>query len=196
MTIGPPPNYTRLAAAIVIAGVGIGASIVVSSYVGTTMTVTRTATLTQTTTTITTTTVTSLSQTATSVAESRSLCISPGQPGGAFLRVLDDSTSLPVVGAKVTAVERAYSSDCGIATASAFDFQATYTFLTNNTEWYPLNTLDAESYSFTIAYSGHIYEFVAQLGPVINICATLYLLSGMTSVTSSGLNSCASGSPG
>jgi hypothetical protein len=33
------------------------------------------------------------------------------------------------------------------------------------------------------------------LGPAINTCATLYLPSGVTNVTSSGLYPCASGSP-
>jgi hypothetical protein len=118
-----------------------------------------------------------------------------GQPGGAFLRVLNDSTSLPASGVSVTAVEHGYSSNCDVATASAFDWQTTYAFVTNNTKWYPLNTLDAEGYLFTVVYSSHAYLFVAQLGPVINTCATLYLPSGKTNITSSGLNSCASAGP-
>ena len=170
-----PRSYTLLAAAIVIAAIVVSAAILVSPAFN--------ATVTQTATKIDTTTV---------ATRPTSLCISPGQPQGAFLEVLNDSTSLPVVGANVTAVEDGYSGNCGNATVSAFTWQTTEVFTTNNTEWYSLNIVNAVDYRFTVAYSGHIYSLIlAPLGLSIYTCGTLYLPSGRTNITTSVQTSCA-----
>jgi hypothetical protein len=123
------------------------------------------------------------SQTTTGATSSRSLCISPGQPGGAFLRVLNGSTSLPVVGANVTAVANGYSGNCGIATVSAFTWQSTYAFTTNSTEWYPLDPLNVDSYQFAVSYLGQTYNYTMTLGPVVYTCGTVYLTPGNFSVS-------------
>jgi hypothetical protein len=108
------------------------------------------------------------------------ICIDPGQSGGAFFRVLNDSTSLPVAGASVTAVADGSSPNCAGGGGSTA-FHETYTFITNQTEWYSLDVIDIGSYNFTVTYSGHTYSFVISLGPVISSCGTLYLPSGRTS---------------
>jgi hypothetical protein len=138
--------------------------------------------------------VTTQSQTTTTfTTRPTSICMSPGQPLGVFLRVLNDSTSLPLVAANVTAVADGYSSNCGIATVSAFDWQSTYIFMTNNTEWYSLNVVNVDSYQFTVTYSGHTYNFVlAPISLSTYTCGTLSLPSGKTNITTSYETSCAS----
>jgi hypothetical protein len=109
------------------------------------------------------------------------ICVDPGQSGGAFFRVLNDSTSLPVAGASVTAVADGNSPNCSGGSGSTA-FHETYTFTTTNqTEWYSLDVIDIGSYNFTVTYSGHTYTFVISLRPVISSCGTLYLPSGRTS---------------
>jgi hypothetical protein len=195
MSATPARGYTRIAIAIVIAAVVIAAAIFASG----TFTVAKTVTNSVSPSTLypnpggstvsSTSTVThevTSSQTARSTTtSSRSLCISPGQPAGAFLSVLNGSTSLPVVGANVTAVANGYSGDCGIATVSAFTWQSTYVFVTNSTEWYPLDTLNVDSYEFAVSYSGQTYNYTVPLGPAVYTCGTFYLPSGNFSATTS-----------
>jgi hypothetical protein len=191
MSATPPRRYTRLAASIVIAGLTISASALAYSSLEVTVTKTVTDSVTATSTQlgVSTTTVTQMatsSQTTTSATSSRSLCISPGQPLGVFLRVLNDSTSLPVVGANVTALANGYSGNCGIATVSTFTWQSTYVFITNSTEWYPLNLVNVDSYQFTVSYLGQTYNFhLAPLGLSVYTCGTMYLPSGKTNMTTS-----------
>jgi len=194
MSTTPARSYTRITIAIVIAAVVIAAAIFASGAF--TVAKTLTESTSQSTlypnpggsTAFSTSTVSqkaTSSQTATSATSSRSLCISPGQPGGAFLRVLNGSTSLPVVGASVTALANGYSGNCGIATVSAFTWQSTYAFMTNSTEWYPLDTLNVDSYQLTVSYSGQTYNYTMPLGPVVYTCGTVYLPSGNFSVITS-----------
>jgi hypothetical protein len=184
MTATPARSYTRIAVAIVIAAVVIAAAIFVSDASPSTLYPNPGGSSTASSTSMVTQQATS-SQTATGATSSRSLCISPGQPGGAFVRVLNGSTSLPVVGANVTAVADGYSGNCGIATVSAFTWQSTYTFMTNSTEWYPLDLLNVDSYQFTVSYSGHTYNYNMPLGLVVYTCGTVYLPSGNFSITTS-----------
>ena len=192
MSTTPARSYTRIA--IVIAAAVIAAAVLASgTFTGAK---TSTESTSQSTlypnpggsTTFSTSTVTqkaTSSQAATGTTSSRSLCISPGQPAGAFLRVLNDSTSLPVVGASVTALAKGYSGNCGIATVSTFTWQSAYVFITNSTEWYPLDLLNVYSYQFTVSYSGQTYNYTMPLGPSVYTCGTVYLPSGNVSVTTS-----------
>jgi len=190
MSAPPARSYTRIAIGIVIA-----AAIFASGTLTVTKTVTDSASpstlypnpggSSTTSSTSTATQEVTSSQTATSATSSRSLCISPGQPGGAFIRVLNGSTSLPVVGANVTATANGYSGNCGIATVSAFTWQSTYAFMTNSTEWYPLDTLNVDSYQLTVSYSGQTYNYTMPLGPVVYTCGAVYLPSGNFSVNTS-----------
>ena len=50
-------------------------------------------------------------------------------------------------------------------------------------EWYSLGTLNGGKYSFVVIYSGHVYNFTAQLGHATYTCATLQLPSGVANVT-------------
>ncbi|MDV3292647.1 MAG: hypothetical protein LYZ70_00065 [Nitrososphaerales archaeon] len=108
-------------------------------------------------------------------------CVITGQPGGAFLRILSDSTLAPVTGAVVTATHD--PAGCILNGVEYTNTATTQTFTTNGTEWMSLDTTNGGSYSFTVEYSGHSYTFTAELSPVSLICATLYVPSGRTNST-------------
>jgi hypothetical protein len=114
-------------------------------------------------------------------------CVITGQPGGAYLRILSDSTLTPVTGAVVTAEHR--PAACALNGVEYTNTATNMTFTTNGTEWMSLDTTNDGSYSFTVQYSGHTYAFTAGLGPLATTCATLYVPSGRTNVTS-GLGTC------
>ena len=120
------------------------------------------------------------------IATNTSICISPGQPLGAFVRVLNASTLTPVLGAEVTA-SRNTSTSCG---GEAFT-TVQETFTTNATEWYSLSTLNGGTYQIMVTYLSHAYNLTLPLGLSIFNCGTLYLPSGQTNVTTSTQASCA-----
>jgi hypothetical protein len=134
-----------------------------------------------------------LSITATSTGVS-TVCIITGQPGGAFLRVISDSTSAPVVGAVVTVVHN--PAGCILNGVEYTNTATTQTFTTNGSEWTPLDVTNGGTYSFTVQYSGQTYSFTATLRPVSVTCATLYVPSGRTNSTITEFKStCSSASP-
>jgi len=117
-------------------------------------------------------------------------CVITGQPGGAYLRILSDSALTPVTGAVVTAEH--HQAACVLNGVEYTNTATTQTFTTNGSEWIFLDPTNDGSYSFIVQYSGHSYAFTAGLGPLTTTCATLYVPSGRTNVTS-GLGGCSSG---
>jgi len=113
------------------------------------------------------------------VAVSSPICIYPGQSMRLNLSVRSDSTSAPIYGANVTSAYNFHSS-CNNESELG---QTTQSFITNGTEWYNLYGLNDGNYSFIIEYSGHTYNFVAQLRPSVYTCAILFLPSGRSNVT-------------
>ena len=103
-----------------------------------------------------------------------------------FLSVASDSGDAPVAGAQVIAIHRQGSDTCN---GVFYPGQSSVTtFVTNGTTaWYPLDATNDGSYSFAVEYSGHIYNFSALMQPVYVTCAALYVPSGRTNVTLSGL---------
>ena len=126
------------------------------------------------------TTCSSPSVTATSTGVS-TVCVITGQSGGAFLRVLSDSTQMPVTGAVVTATLN--PAECILNGVEYTNTATTQMFTTNGTEWMLLNTTNAGSISLTVTYSGQTYTFTAELRPVSVTCTTLYVPSGRTNST-------------
>ena len=114
----------------------------------------------------------------TTVGSTPTTCIIVGQPGGIFFRVLSDSTSEPVAGVVVTAVNSPASCNGSPATA-----KTVYMFTTNGTEWLSLPSDNNYQYSFIANYQGHTFTFTANLEPVSLTCATLYVPSGRTNTT-------------
>jgi hypothetical protein len=105
-------------------------------------------------------------------------CIIMGQPASFLLRVISDSTQLPVAGAQVSAAnEPAY---CNGSPATG---KATTTLITNSTQWYSLDPANNAGYSVVVRYSGQTYMFTAALRPVSTTCATLFVPSGRTNIT-------------
>jgi hypothetical protein len=121
--------------------------------------------------------------------ESGSTCLTifPGQPQGAFIRILNDSTSGPIVGANVTAK----APIAGSCDSSAQPY-GTVKFTTNDSEWYSLPVLNRGTYQINVTYLGRAYAFTLPLGLSIYNCGTLYLPSGLTNMTTSIQTSCAS----
>ena len=119
-------------------------------------------------------------------SSSAATCIVPGQPIGAFIGVLSDSGSAPIVGASVTLTESLVSSNCGNPTGTESTVtQIVYAFTTNSTQWYSLNVLNAAAYQITVAYSGHTYNFNMSLGRSVFTCGTIHLPSGTFNATTS-----------
>jgi hypothetical protein len=120
--------------------------------------------------------------------ESTSTCLTtfPGQPGGAFIRILNDSTSVAIMGANVTAT-RQLGGSCNGST----EIQTVH-FTTNGTEWYSLPVLNGGTYQIIVNYLGQTYSLTLPLDLSIYNCGTLYLPSGGTNVTTSIQTSCAS----
>jgi hypothetical protein len=119
----------------------------------------------------------------TTIVTTETLCSITGQAAGAFLRVLSDSTQAPVVGAQVYATNKPAYCDSSTPAMS----QSTITFTTNSTEWYSLDTLNNAGYSFVVKYSGQSYSFTINLEPISGTCATLFVPSGHTNSTITGL---------
>jgi hypothetical protein len=188
MTAQSTRSYSKLAFAIIIAALVISGTVLASSYFGRATTVTNTETDTVTTSTTATTsttntlTTTSTTSSTTSSTSSTSAClIAPGQPQGAFFRVLYDSNSSSVVGASVVAIPTA-SYGCPVTQE---------TFTTNGTEWYSLNYLNSASILIFVNYQGSDYNTTMRLELSVWNCGTLYLPSDSTDETFSPEISCA-----
>jgi len=125
----------------------------------------------------------------TSGQESSSTCLTtfPGQPLGAFIRIVNDSTSGPVVGANVTAI-----APVGGTCSGSTGQYSTVRFTTNDSGWYSLPVLNSGTYQIAVTYLGRTYALTLPLGLSIYNCGTLYLPSGRTNVTTSIQTSCAS----
>ena len=129
--------------------------------------------------TVTATTVVTTTELTTLLITTSTTCIITGQPGGIFFRVLSDSTSQPVSGVVVAAVNTPFQCDGSPATSKTVDMFTT----TNGTEWFPLPSDNNYQYSFIANYQGHTFTFTATLQPVSMTCATLYVPSGRTNTT-------------
>jgi len=108
-------------------------------------------------------------------------CVISGQPAGMFLRIVSDSGT-PVASAQVTATHKEADVNCGGVLYTGISVATSFT--TNGNMWYALDATNAGTYSFGVIYSGHAYDLSAQLEPVSVTCATLYVPSGRTNVTS------------
>lgn len=84
-------------------------------------------------------------------SSSTGFCIFPGQPMGAFLRILSDSSTSPVSGASVTAVHYFQGGACTV-TSQGSTVHTVERFVTNKTEWYSLSTINAGNYNLSISY--------------------------------------------
>ena len=105
----------------------------------------------------------------------------PGQPLGVSLRVVNATTLGPVVGAAVTATAP-ISGVCGDSNPIAVSVQ----FTTNSTEWYSLPFINHGTYQIGVTYLGHSYNLTMPLGLSVYNCATLYVPSGQTDITTTG----------
>jgi hypothetical protein len=111
-------------------------------------------------------------------------CIIQGQPGALQLRILSDSTLQPLVGANVSATNTpALCNNVPATTHTGMKFT------TNGTDWYYLPTDNEASFSFVVSYSGQIYTLKAGLMPIFVTCATLYVPSGKTNITTTEFQS-------
>jgi hypothetical protein len=114
----------------------------------------------------------------TEVGVASTTCSITGQPGGIQFRVLSDSTSQPVSGVVVTAINTPASCNGSPAAARTVDM-----FTTNATQWLSLPSDNNYQYSFVANYQGHTFTLTATLKPVSLTCATLYVPSGKTNTT-------------
>jgi hypothetical protein len=105
----------------------------------------------------------------------------PGQPLGAALRVVNATNLEPVAGAIVTATAPV-SGICGASTPMVDTVQ----FTTNSTEWYSLPFINHGTYQIGVTYLGHSYSVIMRLGLSVYNCATLYVPTGQTNVTTTG----------
>jgi hypothetical protein len=112
-------------------------------------------------------------------SHSSATCVILGQPGGLILKILSDLTSQPVKNADVSAIATGSEACNGISSTT----QSSIQFETNGTSSYDLPTSDFYSYSFVIKYSNQDFRFNATLSPILTTCATLYVPSGKTNVT-------------
>ena len=117
----------------------------------------------------------------TATTQTTCMTIYPGQPLGASLRVVNATTLKPVVGAIVTATAPVLGI-CGASTPTLDSVQ----FTTNSTEWYSLPVINHETYQIAVAYLGHSYGVTMPLGLSVYNCATLYVPTGQTNVTTTG----------
>lgn len=176
-----PSSYTRIAIAIVVAGLIVAATISASSVyekpVTKTVTVTSFSTLT--------------SSTLTSTSQQAS-CTNAGEALPVFIRVVADTNQTPVEGAYVTAsyVASSYSShispDGGCDYTLLSNSTITTSFATNKTEWYslPIQNIDISyNYSMLVEYSGDSYKLGVQIRTESVTCLTLGIPSGMWNVT-------------
>ena len=186
MNARPSRRYRRLAIAIVVASVVISASVL--SYSSFEATVTKTATTGANTCGPfgcdegTTTSSASASTSRSSTSTSAGTCVTePGQPRGAYLSVVHDTNSTPVLGVGVTA----YPMPTNGCTSAPLKFTA------NGTESYSLPVTNIDGYQITVSYLRHDFNLSLSLGLSTWNCETLYLPSGNTSVITSTESSCA-----
>lgn len=104
-------------------------------------------------------------------------CSITGQ-GAIELRILADSNSSPVVGARIYA-----TNNPDICNGSPAASKTLIAFTTNGTVWYSLPSENIGGYAFIVSYSGQNYTLSAGIRPVSMTCATLYIPSGHTNVT-------------
>jgi hypothetical protein len=191
MTTQPPRAYTRIAIAIAVAAIIIGAT----TYLGTTTTITKTSTVTTTissTITLITTTTPSASGTSfvtgTTVSATNTYFTSCSITGiGGFeLRIVSDSTNSPVSGETVNAVD---TLGC--------DNQTQVLYLNNFSEsqggWLtPVSPQAAPGgqLSFTVVYQGATYKFTEPVPPVGADCVTLHVPSGNVTRATNMSGSC------
>jgi hypothetical protein len=107
-------------------------------------------------------------------------CTISGEPGPFYLRVVSDSNQTPIAGAHVAATDE----------PACPPSPTTLTFITNNTEWYSLNSQNNLGYSLVVTYAGQTYDFHASLRPLFMTCVSLYVPSGNTNVTMTFQASC------
>jgi hypothetical protein len=105
----------------------------------------------------------------------------PGQPFGASTRVINATTLMPVVGANVIATAPVLGV-CSASTPKTDSVQ----FTTNSTEWYSLPFFNLGTYQITVTYLGRSYNVTMPLGRSVYNCATLYVPTGQTNVTTTG----------
>ena len=124
---------------------------------------------------------------ASSATNTSTVCSISGQPGGLFLRVMFTSNLtglVPVVGARVVATNQ--PALCGGSPATK---QTTLSFTTNSTMWYSLNPENNAGYALSVTYLGKEYSLTASLRPVSVTCASFYLPSGQTNITTTEFQS-------
>ncbi|MDA4123190.1 MAG: hypothetical protein OK456_08440 [Thaumarchaeota archaeon] len=166
MTTQPPRSFTRVAMAIVVAGLVIGAGFLTSSYLGTTKTVTNTRTST--------TTVTASQTNATTTI--CSVAVPP--PQGIYLRVVNDSGS-PIAGLPVI-VQSTANASCSPKDVHLTDSIA----VTNSSGWI---LFQGWLYYFVFAYSGSTYNFTVGGDPMAWTVATISVPSGSLTTEICGL---------
>jgi hypothetical protein len=109
-------------------------------------------------------------------------CVIAGQPGGFHFRLLSYSSSVPVVGANVTAFHIQASDSCN-GVFHPGDLTVAH-FQTGGSLWYWLDDSNAGIYNFTVTYLGHPFSIVSPpMKPITGSCVTLYLPSGRTDST-------------
>ena len=101
--------------------------------------------------------------------------------GPLYLSVLNDSSKAPVVGAKVNATNVPSMCD-----HRSLDNNFTVLFTTGDSRSYLIGGGSDSSFSIAVHYTGHTYDFLVQLAIEAATCATLYLPSGRTNITSAG----------
>ena len=112
-------------------------------------------------------------------------CVDEGPPGPLELRVLNDSSMVPVIGANVTATNTPIY--CRGNGNQPLDDNVTVLFTTGPTEWYSIYGEGPDaSFAVNVTYAGQNYSFVADLHAESATCATLFLPSGRTNVTAAG----------
>ena len=62
----------------------------------------------------------------------------------------------------------------------------TLLLVTNSSEWYPLAGENDLGYSFAVNFADRGYDFTASTAPVSITCATRYIPSGRTSISTDG----------
>ena len=107
--------------------------------------------------------------------------IYPGQPLGASLRVVNATTLEPVARATVNATAPV-SGICGASSPIPISVLIT----TNSTEWYSLPFINRGTYQIAVTYLGRSYSVTMPLGLSVYNCATLYVPTGQTNVTTTG----------
>ena len=108
-------------------------------------------------------------------------CTILAEGGPLYLSVLNDSSKAPVVGAQVNA-----TNDPSTCDHRSLDNNYTVLFTTGSSESYLIGGGQDSSFSLSVSYAGHAYDFKVTLAIEAATCITLYLPSGRTNVTSAG----------